>query len=168
MERTSPKAILDPKRTPSMKPNTTNLEQALEKATAQGLPILPSPFHRPFQYLGMTTAEASQATGGMPNGAGTIILDTDECCMRLEAEGNFVAYVEVELKASGPCQQDQEFDPEGALGSLSINPSELEPIRSKTCAYVYSDHQRHLKVSVLCSYDGGPLAVAFSSKYYAS
>lgn len=86
--------------------------------------------------------------------------------MLLEAEGNFISFVEVELKKTSPCSQSVSFDPEPILGALSINPSELEFVRKQTHVHVYYDHKRKLKVSVSCEYDGAPLSVSFSSKYY--
>lgn len=146
--------------------NATNLGQALDKAWKKALPMLSRPFHRPFQYMGMTVQDAARATGGVPNDVGNIILDTDECHMCLEAEGNFISYVEVELKRTAPHRQDQDFDSEMVLGALSINPAELELVRKKTDLHTYYDHKKRLKVSVSCLYDGAPLSVGFSSKYY--
>lgn len=146
--------------------NATSLGQALDKAWNKALPMLTRPFHRPFRYIGMTIQDAARATGGIPNDVGNIILDTDECHMCLEAEGNFVSYVDVELKRTAPHRQDQEFDSEIVLGALSISPSELELIRKKTHFHTYYDHKKRLKVSVSCSYEGAPLSVGFSSKYY--
>lgn len=145
---------------------TTNLGQALDKAWRKALPMLARPFHRPFQYMGMTIQEAARATGGTPNSVGNIIIDTDECHMCLEAEGNFISFVDVELKRTAPQRQDCEFDSELVLGALSINPSELELVRKATHFHTYYDHKKKLKVSVSCLYEGAPLSVAFSSKYY--
>lgn len=144
----------------------TNLGQALDKAWSKALPMLSRPFHRPFQYMGMTVQDAARATGGTPNEVGNIIIDSDECRMCLEAEGNFISYVDIELKRTAPHRQDQEFDSEVVLGALSINPSELELVRRKTHFHFYYDHKKRLKVSVSCLYDGAPLSVGFSSKYY--
>lgn len=146
--------------------NATNLGQAVDKAWNKALPMLSRPFHRPFQYLGMTVQDAARATGGVPNDVGNIILDTDECHMCLEAEGNFISYVDVALKRTAPHHQDQDFDSEMVLGALSINPSELELVRKRTDFHTYYDHRKRLKVSVSCQYDGAPLSVGFSSKYY--
>lgn len=146
--------------------NATNLGQALDKAWHKALLMLPRPFYRPFQYMGMTIQDAARVTGGTPNDVGNIILDTEECHMLLEAEGNFISYVDVELKRTAPHRQDQEFDSEMVLGALSINPSELELVRRKTHFHTYYDHKKRLKVSVSCQYDGAPLSVGFSSKYY--
>ncbi|WP_412478508.1 toll/interleukin-1 receptor domain-containing protein [Azonexus sp. IMCC34839] len=144
----------------------THLGGALDKAYTKALVMLSRPFHRPFQYMGMTIQDAARATGGTPNDVGNIILDTDECHMCLEAEGNFISYVDVELKRTAPHRQDQEFDSEAVLGALSINPSELELVRKKTHFHTYYDHRKRLKISVSCLYDGAPLSVGFSSKYY--
>jgi len=146
--------------------NATNLAQALDKVWSKALPVLSRPFHRPFQYMGMTIQDAARASGGTPNDVGNIILDSDECHMCLEAEGNFINYVDVELKRTAPHQQDQEFDSEVVLGALSINPSELELVRKQNHFHTYYDHKKRLKVSVSCQYDGAPLSVGFSSKYY--
>lgn len=145
-----------------------NLSQALDRAWKKGLPMLTRPFHRPFQYMGMTIQEAAQATGGAPNKVGNIIIDTDECHMFLEAEGNFISFVEIELKRTAPHRQDQEFDSEMILGALSISPSELEPVGRKTHVHTYYDHKRRLRVSVSCLYNDAPLSVGFSSKYYGT
>lgn len=143
--------------------NATSLGQALDKAWNKALPMLTRPFHRLFQYMGMTIQDAARVTGGTPNDVGNIILDTDECHMCLEAEGNFISYVDIELKRTAPHRQDQEFDSEVVL---SINPSELELVRKKTHFHTYYDHKKRLKVSVSCLNDGAPLSVGFSSKYY--
>jgi hypothetical protein len=143
-----------------------HIGRAIDKAWLAGLPVLSRPFHRPFQYMGMTVAAAASAVSGVPNGVGNIIIDTDECHMFLEAEGNFVNYVDVELKRTAPHYQNQEFDSEAVLGALSINPAELELVRKATHYHHYSDHRRKLKISVSCLYDGAPLSVGFSSKYY--
>lgn len=144
----------------------SNLGQAIDKAWSKALPMLARPFHRPFQYMGMTIQDAARATGGIPNDVGNIILDSDECHMCLEAEGNFISYVDVELKRTAPHRQDQEFDSEIVLGALSINPSELELVGKKTHSHTYYDHKKRLKISVSCLYDDAPLSVGFSSKYY--
>ncbi|WP_116296208.1 toll/interleukin-1 receptor domain-containing protein [Cupriavidus taiwanensis] len=146
--------------------HATHLGEALDKAYSKALPVLSRPFHRPFQYMGMTIQDAARVTGGMPNDVGNILLDSDECHMSLEAEGNYISYVDIELKRTAPHRQDQEFDSEVVLGALSISPSELELVRKKIHSHTYYDHRKRLKISVSCLYDGAPLSVGFSSKYY--
>lgn len=143
-----------------------HIGRALDKAWMRGLPVLSSPFHRPFQYLGMTIDAAAKAVRGTPNEVGNIILESDECRLVLEAEGNFINYVDIELKRTAPHLQSEEFDSEVILGTLSINPAELELVRKAVHYHHYSDHKRKLKVSVSCPYDGAPLSVGFSGKYY--
>lgn len=143
-----------------------HIGRALDKAWRVGLPVLSKPYHRPFQYMGMLVSAAAQAVGGIPNSVGNIILDSDECHMCLEAEGNFISYVDVELKRTAPHYQNQEFDSEPVLGALSINPAELELVKKATHYHHYYDHRKRLKISVSCLYDGAPLSVGFSSKYY--
>jgi hypothetical protein len=43
----------------------------------EGLQQLTAPFHRPFQYIGMSIANAAKATGGTPNAVGNIVIDSD-------------------------------------------------------------------------------------------
>jgi hypothetical protein len=86
--------------------------------------------------------------------------------MLLESEGNFISYVDIELKQTAPCSQNRPFDSEAILGALSINPSELDFVRKQIHFHTYYDDKRKLKVSVSCQYDGAPLSVGFSSKYY--
>lgn len=143
-----------------------NIGSAIDQAWLAALPMLSRPFHRPFQYMGMTIQAAAMATDRTPNRVGNIIIDSDECHMLLEAEGNFINYVCVDLKRTAPQYRDRPFDPIPALGALSVNPAELELVRSETHYHHFSDHRRKLKVSVSCLEDGGPLTVGFSSKYY--
>ncbi len=143
-----------------------NLGAALRKMEVNNFQILAKPFHRPYQYLGMSIQNAENQTGGKSNEVGNIIIDHKDAHMLLEAEGNMINYVEVDLKATQPHYQSKNFDPEMALGALSINPAELDKITSLTHCHSYSDHKRKLKVSVACSYDGAPLTISFGSKYY--
>ncbi len=146
--------------------NGTTLGNALDRAFTFNLPMLVKPFHRPFQYMGMSISDAADAVGGIPNKVGSIIVENDECLLLLEAEGNFINYVEADLKRTAPFKQDQEFDPELMLGALSINPSELDLVRTKTHCHTFYDHKKKLKINVMCAYDDGPISVSFSSKYY--
>lgn len=145
---------------------TTHLGIATDKAISWALPLLSKPFHRPFQYIGISVGEVSKEIGVRPNEAGNVVVDSGECHMLLEAEGSFVSYVEVDIKRTAPHRQNQEFDSEPILGALSINPAELELARKHTHSHVYYDHRKKLKITVLCQYDGGPLSVGFSTKYY--
>ncbi|WP_085314302.1 toll/interleukin-1 receptor domain-containing protein [Derxia lacustris] len=144
----------------------SNLGIAIDKALRQSLPLLPKPFHRPFQYVGCTVQQAAELTGGIPNSASNIIIDTNDCHLFLEAEGNFISYAYIEIKCTAPRYQNTEFDSEPILEALSINPNELEFIRKSTHAHIYYDHRRRLKVNVACLFDGAPFSVGFSSKYY--
>ncbi len=144
----------------------STLSEALDKARDLGLYVLSAPFHRPFQYVGMPIPQAAATVGGTPNRVGNITVESDTARLFLEAEGNFVNYVEVDLKETAPCSLNREFDSEPILGILSISPSELELAHKQTHSHTYYDHKRRLKVGVSCDYDGGPLSVGFSSKYY--
>jgi hypothetical protein len=162
----SPLTSLSPNQPSSTSVVEKTLATTTDKALNVGLYPLIAPFHRPFQYIGMSVSDAAKSTGGTPNKIHNIILDSEQAQMLLEAEGNFIGFVEVELKKTPPCSQAVSFDAEPILGALSINPSELEFVRKQTHLYVYYDHKRKLKVSNSCDYDGASLSVAFSSKYY--
>lgn len=144
----------------------TTLGNAIDRALRLNLPLLSKPFHRPFQYIGLSIGEAAKAVGYTPNDVGNIIIDTELCHMLLESEGNFISYVDLELKNTAPFYQHQEFDSEAVLGALSINPAELELVGKQTHCHTYYDHRKKLKINVSCLYDGGPLSVGFSTKYY--
>ena len=146
----------------------SSLHDALDKADILNLPVLSKPFHRPFQYMGMTITNAAKEVEGEPNQVGNIIVDSEDCRMFLEAEGNFVQYVEVDLKKTAPQYLNQEFDSEPVLASLSINPAGLDLVRKQTHFHTYYDHRKKLKIGVCCSYDGSPLSVGFSAKYYGA
>lgn len=143
-----------------------NLGTAIDKAVFYNLPLLSSPFHRPFRYMGMSVEKAEKAVGIQANDVGNIIVENSECKMLLEAEGNFISYVDVELKRTAPHNQSTEFDSESILGALSIGLSELELVRKKTHFHTYYDHRKRLKIGVSCQYDGAPISVGFSFKYY--
>ncbi|HYW19262.1 MAG TPA: DUF4365 domain-containing protein [Nodularia sp. (in: cyanobacteria)] len=145
---------------------TLTLVGAINRAVDYGLNVLNAPFHRPFQYIGMSIAEAAKAVGGEKNEVGNVIIDSQQAHMLLEAEGNFINYVDVELKKTAPWSQSHPFDSEVILGVLSINPSELELVRKQTHFHTYYDHKRKLKIGISCQYEGAPLSVGFSSKYY--
>lgn len=143
-----------------------NLGIAVDKAIFINLPLMCSPFHRPFQYIGMTISKVEEMLGVKSNEVGNIIIENNECRMYMEAEGNFVSYIELDIKRTAPHYLNKEFDSEPLLGALSISLSELELIRKQIHFHTYYDHRRRLKVSVSRTYDGEPLSVAFCSKYY--
>lgn len=145
---------------------TLTLADAINRAIDYGLYVLRAPFHRPFQYLGMPIADAARAVSSEPNEVSNIIIDSEQVRMLLEAEGNLISYVDVELKKTAPWSLIRPFDSVAILGAFSINPSELELARKKTHFHTYYDHRRKLKISVSCQYEGAPLSVGFSSKYY--
>jgi hypothetical protein len=67
-----------------------SLSQALNDAAIINLPVFRKPFHRPFQYMGMSISMASKSVGQEPNEADNTIVENDDCHMFLEAEGNFI------------------------------------------------------------------------------
>ncbi len=142
------------------------LADSLDKAIAINLPIFRKPFHRPFQYIGLNIDDAAEQVEQKPNQVGDIVVNSAECHMLLEAEGNYVSYVQVEVKRTAPHQQDQEFDSVPILGAFSINPAELDLVRKQTHYHTYFDHRKKLRIGVACLADGEPLTVSFCSKYY--
>jgi hypothetical protein len=144
----------------------THLGVAADKAWSRSIPILAKPFHRPFQYIGMTIQEAAREVGASPNDVGNIVLESDDCHLLLEAEGNFVQYVDLTLKFTGAHTQIQGFDSEAILGAVSISPAELELVRRAPHYHTYYDHAKRMKIGVSCQYDGAPLSIGFSRKYY--
>ncbi len=147
-------------------PASTNFGSSLDKTYAMNLPIMSAPFHRPFQYIGLSIQKVEEQVGAKANDVGNIIVENDLCKMVLWAEGNFINFVEVDILSTAPHNQDQEFDSEPLLGALSVGIHELDLERKKTHCHTYSDHRKRLKVTVSCLYDGSPLSVSFGSKYY--
>lgn len=145
---------------------TLTLANAVSRAADYELYVLKAPLYRPFQYIGMLVADAARAVGGNPNEVGNIVFDSEQAHMLLEAEGNFINYVDIELKKTAPWSQNRPFDSEAILGVFSINPAELELAQKQIHSHIYYDHKRRLKIGVSCQYDGAPLSVGFSSKYY--
>ncbi|MBD9633623.1 toll/interleukin-1 receptor domain-containing protein [Pseudomonas sp. PDM19] len=152
--------ILNPKKTKD------SLATATDKASAYSLRVMSRPFHRPFQYMGLTIERAEIATGASVNEFGNIVVENEDCKMTLQTEGNFVSFIEVDFVRTAPHSENQEFDSEALLGALSISLSELELIRKKINFHTYYDHKRKIKLTASCLYDGAPLSIAFSSKYY--
>ena len=148
--------------------SNSTLSQAIDGAINLNLHLFSKPFHRPFQYVGMTVPAAAKEAGHAPNAIGNIIIDNDECHMLLEAEGNFITYVEVDLKKTAPFYMTQEFDSEPILGAFSINPAELDLKQKQTHCHTYYDHGKKLKITVSCIDDGGPLSLGIGSKYYGN
>jgi hypothetical protein len=148
------------------KTDASNLGAAIDKASRLNLPIFATPFHRPFQYLGLSIDDAANRVGASPNKVGNIILDTPDCHMVLWGEGNFVTFVEVDIKKTAPCKQSEEFDSEPILGALSVNPAELDFASKQTHVHTYYDHKRKMKITVSCVADGEPIGASFGVKYY--
>ncbi len=143
-----------------------NLGTALDKASHASIPMMCKPFHRPFQYMGMQVPQAEKILECKGNEIGSIIVEDDNCRMYLEAEGNFISYIEVDFKKTALHYQNKEFDSEIFLGALSIGLSELDLVGKKSHSHAYYDHRRKLKITVSCLYDEAPITVSFSSKYY--
>ncbi|MCS6124498.1 toll/interleukin-1 receptor domain-containing protein [Shewanella baltica] len=144
----------------------SSLGQSLDSANMIGLPIMSAPFHRPYQYLGMTIPDVEKVVGVKANEARNIIVESEHCKMVLWGEGNFVSFVEVDLLKTAPHSQSAEFNSEALLGALSIGVHELELVRKKTDFHTYYDHKKRMKVTASCLYDGAPLSVSFGTKYY--
>jgi hypothetical protein len=57
------------------KKSYNNLATALNKAFAKNLPMMSKPFHRPFQYIGMSIEKAEKEVNGIANAVGNIIIE---------------------------------------------------------------------------------------------
>jgi TIR domain len=145
-----------------------SLRDSINRAISSNLRILSKPFHRPFQYLGMTVPRAAAEVNGTPNEVGNIVVENEFARMLLEAEGNFITFVNVELKSTAPHFQNQAFDSQAMLGTVSINPAELVLDREQVFSHVFSDHRNRIQIMVLCPYDGAPIEIGFSTKYYGT
>lgn len=145
---------------------TASLGRSLDSANIIGLPIMSVPFHRPYQYLGMTIPDVESIVGVKANDARNIIVESEHCKMVIWGEGNFVNFVEVDLLKTAPHSQTTEFNSEALLGALSIGVHELELVRQNTAFHTYYDHKKRMKVTASCLYDGAPLSVSFGTKYY--
>lgn len=145
---------------------SSNLGQSLDSANMIGLPIMSSPFHRPYQYLGMVLSDVEKIVGVQANEARNIIVESKHCKMILWGEGNFVSFVEVDLLQTAPHSQSEDFNSEALLGALSIGIHELELVKKRTNFHTYYDHKKRMKVTASCLYDGAPLSVSFGTKYY--
>lgn len=55
---------------------------------------------------------------------------------------------------------------EGYLRAEHLGEAGGELVRRETHCHTYYDHRKKLKINVSCLYDGGPLSVGFSTKYY--
>lgn len=145
-----------------------NLELPGTPKKDKKLTIAEAPYYHPYQYVGMSVAQASEITGGTPNRVDNIIIDSEDIHMLLEVNDGIISFVSVDLNQTAPCNLNQEFDSKPLLEALGINPDSLEFVRKKTHYHTYYDHKNKLKVSVSCPFDRGPLSVGFSSKYYGN
>jgi hypothetical protein len=148
--------------------DTKNLELPGTPKKDKKLTTVKSPYHHPYQYVGMSVSQASELTGGTPNKVDNIIIDSEDTHMLLEVNDESISFVSIDLKQTAPCSLTQEFDSKPMLEALGINPDDLEFARKKTHYHTYYDHKKKLKVSVSCPFDRGAFSVGFSSKYYGN
>ncbi|PSV49860.1 hypothetical protein [Photobacterium indicum] len=123
-------------------------------------------YQQPFKFMGQSVKSVSESVSSTPNKVGNIIVENERNHILFESNNNIVGYVEIDFKETIPCNQKKKFNSKPLLTALGIDPSELELAREKTHFHTYYDHANKLKVGVSCLYDGGPLSVSFSSKYY--
>ena len=69
---------------------TLTLAGAIDRAVDSGLHVLSAPFHRPFQYMGLSIAQAAKAVGGEPNEVGSIIIDSEQSHMHWRQRGTLL------------------------------------------------------------------------------
>ncbi len=153
----------------------TSLGDAIDKAGDTGLSTYAVPFHRPYQFMGLNIKDVILEIEQLQRADLTITpmklattIENTECILSLWVEGLYITFIDIELKQTSPCSQTKKFDSEAILGALSINPAELVIKRKQLHSHKYEDHGRKLEISVMCSFEGGPLEVGFSSKYYGT
>lgn len=127
---------------------------------------LSPPFSEPFQYLGMKTTEASLKLGAKPNPVSNIIVDSNLAHLLLETRDSYISFVNIDLIETEPCHPEREFNSPPVLSALGIDSRSLELARKQIHYHTYYDHQRKMKVGVSCLYEGAPINVSFSKKYY--
>ena len=91
---------------------------------------LGAPYFQPFQYVGMSIAQAAKATGGKPNEVGNIVIDSPQAHMLLEADGKIISYADVELKQTAPCSLTRPFDSAPILAALGMKAASLDFARA--------------------------------------
>ncbi len=148
--------------------NNLTLNDSVKKAIQLGLRILSYPYNRPHQYIGLSTKELSKALNANPNKNGNFHIENELAKLNIEMEGGFASFIDIDLKQTKPHTINQKFDSETLLGTLSINPSELEKVREQINFHSYYDHSRKMKVAVYYKKVYNLISVAFSKALYGS
>ena len=124
-------------------------------------------YQQPYTYIGQQANTVAKNFSTEPNSVGNVIVDTNNHHFLFESSGRaVVSYVDVSFNETSPCDQKRSFNSGRILRALGIDPDSLELARERKHFHTYYDHKNKLKVSVSCLYDGGPLNVSFSRKYY--
>lgn len=123
-------------------------------------------FKSPYRYIGLSIEDAAKQASEKQNSGGNVVVNNEEAHMLLEHSGNIIGFVDIELKKAGTCWLYKGFDSKPLLNYAGVNVSELELVNVVSHLHVYYDHNRKLKVSVVCENDGGNFFIRFSKKYY--
>ncbi len=135
-------------------------------ALAKEIKPIPDIYKEPYKYFSKSSKQVASILSKPANRVGNIIIDTKDFHILFEARNNVIGFADVEIKGTGPCSQKVDFDSPPLLKALGINPNDLELNRKATHSHRYYDHTNKLKIVASCSYDGAPLSVSFSKKYY--
>jgi hypothetical protein len=138
----------------------------ITNAYAKEITAIPDAYKQPYKYFSKSPAEVGSILNKKPNQVGNVIIDNKDIHLLLEARDNVIGYADVGIKATGPCSQKKAFNSLPLLEALGIDPAKLELNNKATHSHRYYDHKNKLKIVAMCSYDGAPLSVSFSRKYY--
>ncbi len=133
---------------------------------AKDIAAIPEVYKQPYKYFSKSSNEVASLLSQKPNRVGNVIVDTKDLHILFEASSNEIGYADVQMKGTGPCNQKKTFNSPPLLKALGIDATKLELNRKATHSHRYYDHQNKLKIVAMCSYDGAPLSVSFSRKYY--
>lgn len=121
----------------------------------------------PYRYIKTPINQASIKLGVSKNQGGNLVITTPEHEILFESsDGVSITYIDIEFNETSQCSQSESFDSVPLLKSLGIAVENLTLANKSLHYHLYYDHVNKLKINAQCSYDGGPLSVGFSSKYY--
>lgn len=129
---------------------------------------VPSEFQNPYKYIGKSVSSVSRTLSTKPNEGNNIVIEKSDYEYFFETNNNKVTFADVRFIKTAPCSQTDDFDSEVLLKKLAINSNDVELVRKRSHFHTYYDHRNKLKIGVSCLYNGAPLNVSFSRKYYGN
>ncbi|MGL6045765.1 MAG: hypothetical protein ACRC02_04785 [Vogesella sp.] len=119
-----------------------------------------------FELIGKPIAKANNVLGHDKNNTSNIIFDDGNLSFLYETYQEKISYVEIDFKDTAPCNQNSGFDSIALLERIGISANKLELARKSSHFHTYYDHKNKLKVGISCSYNGAPISIGFSKRYY--